>query len=86
MNIDIKSLNGPVKKNDKSIASSVVSTLITEKVQKLLSDSQEQTEALRFQEEEMRQNMEEISATQEEMKRKELEYIAQIERLTNQNS
>jgi predicted transcriptional regulator len=36
---------------------------------------------MRSQEEEMRQNMEELSATQEEMQRKEQEYIARIERL-----
>jgi hypothetical protein len=33
---------------------------------------------MRSQEEEMRQNMEELSATQEEMQRKEMEFIKQI--------
>ena len=36
---------------------------------------------MRAQEEEMRQNMEELQATQEEMYRKEQDYIAEIERL-----
>jgi hypothetical protein len=34
----------------------------------------------------MRQNMEELSATQEEMQRKEQEYIAKIDRLESQQN
>ncbi len=70
-----------VKKICQSIASSVVSTRITERVQRLLKDSQMQTEQLRAQEEEVRQNMEEMNATQEEMARKEQEYIQRIQEL-----
>jgi methyl-accepting chemotaxis protein len=70
-----------VKKICQSIASSVVSTRITERVQRLLKDSQMQTEQLRAQEEEVRQNMEEMNATQEEMARKEQEYIQRINEL-----
>ena len=59
-----------IKKAAENIASSVVSTRVTEKVKSLLTDSQQQTEEMRAQEEEMRQNMEELQATQEEMGRK----------------
>lgn len=59
-----------IKKAAENIASSIVSTRVTEKVKSLLSDSQQQTEEMRAQEEEMRQNMEELQATQEEMGRK----------------
>ncbi|MFN8886383.1 MAG: GAF domain-containing protein, partial [Cyclobacteriaceae bacterium] len=62
-----------VKKICQSIASSVVSTRITERVQRLLKDSQMQTEQLRAQEEEVRQNIEEMNATQEELQRKSVE-------------
>jgi hypothetical protein len=41
---------------------------------------------MRAQEEEMRQNMEELSATQEEMHRKEQEYLALIESLKMQRT
>jgi methyl-accepting chemotaxis protein len=59
-----------IKKAAENIASSIVSTRVTEKVKNLLSESQQQTEEMRAQEEEMRQNMEELQATQEEMGRK----------------
>ncbi len=47
----------------------------------LLIDSQEKAEILQAQEEEMRQNLEEISATQEELARKEQQYIQRIQDL-----
>ncbi|MBX2955762.1 MAG: GAF domain-containing protein [Cyclobacteriaceae bacterium] len=61
-----------LKKVAENIASSIVSSRVTERVKKLLAESQQQTEEMRAQEEEMRQNMEELQATQEEMRRKEL--------------
>jgi cell division septum initiation protein DivIVA len=70
-----------VTKACEGIASAIISTQITQRVQLLLSEAQQQAEEMRSQEEEMRQNMEELSATQEEMQRKEQEYIAKIDRL-----
>ncbi|MBX2944570.1 MAG: GAF domain-containing protein [Cyclobacteriaceae bacterium] len=61
-----------LKKVAENIASSIVSSRVTERVKKLLAESQQQTEEMRAQEEEMRQNMEELQATQEEMRRKEV--------------
>ena len=61
-----------LKKVAENIASSIVSSRVTERVKNLLTESQQQTEEMRAQEEEMRQNMEELQATQEEMRRKEL--------------
>ncbi|MGB3777631.1 MAG: GAF domain-containing protein [Tunicatimonas sp.] len=74
------------------IASAVATVRMNAQTKQLLTQSQEDTEALRAQEEEMRQNMEELQATQEEMQRKAQEYetvIAQqketIERFTQTN-
>lgn len=60
-----------VKKACENIASSIISSRVTEKMKKLLAETQQQAEEMRAQEEEMRQNMEELQATQEEMRRKE---------------
>src|SRR5690606_32889817 len=60
-----------LKKVCENIASSIVSSRVTERVKRLLAESQQQTEEMRAQEEEMRQDMEELQATQEEMRRKE---------------
>ncbi|WKZ59654.1 MAG: GAF domain-containing protein [Cyclobacteriaceae bacterium] len=60
-----------LRKVCENIASSIVSSRVTERVKRLLAESQQQTEEMRAQEEEMRQNMEELQATQEEMRRKE---------------
>ncbi|MBX2969080.1 MAG: GAF domain-containing protein [Cyclobacteriaceae bacterium] len=60
-----------LKKVCENIASSIVASRVTERVKRLLAESQQQTEEMRAQEEEMRQNMEELQATQEEMRRKE---------------
>ncbi len=57
----------------KNIASMLESIFNNALTKKLLSESQQQTEALRAQEEEMRQNLEELQTTQEEMHRKEVE-------------
>lgn len=53
-----------------SIASTIRSVLINAKTNELLTKSQEQAEIMAAQEEEMRQNMEELQATQEEAARK----------------
>jgi methyl-accepting chemotaxis protein len=72
-----------VKKLCEIVASAIISTRVTERVQSLFRDSQQQTEELRAQEEEVRQNMEEIQATQEEMQRKGLELTAYMESIDN---
>ncbi|MFW5759613.1 MAG: GAF domain-containing protein [Cyclobacteriaceae bacterium] len=56
-----------------SIASTISNVRINEKTKQLLLETQEQAEQLRTQEEEMRQNMEELSATHEQVERLKLE-------------
>ncbi|MFN8436473.1 MAG: GAF domain-containing protein [Cytophagales bacterium] len=58
-----------VQKLAVSIASSISNIKINTKTKHLLQDSISQREVLQNQEEEMRQNLEELSATQEEMQR-----------------
>jgi methyl-accepting chemotaxis protein len=59
-----------IKTAAENIAASIVSSRTTERVKRLLQESQQQAEEMKAQEEEMRQNMEELQATQEEMSRK----------------
>ncbi len=68
-----------VKELSESIASSLSNAHTNEQTKHLLDRSQEMTLQLKDQEEEMRQNLEEMLATQEEMERKnkELEVIEQ---------
>ncbi len=63
-----------LKKASESIASTILSARINFKTNRLLEQAQEQTEAMRAQEEEVRQNMEELEATQEELIRQAKEY------------
>lgn len=65
-----------LKKASESIASTILSARINYKTNSLLAQAQEQTEAMRAQEEEMRQNMEELEATQEEILRRAREHEA----------
>ncbi len=58
-----------IEKLGEMLASSVVSVRTAERTKMLLQTSQEQSEEMRAQEEEMRQNMEELEATQEQMHR-----------------
>jgi PAS domain S-box-containing protein len=58
-----------LEKLGEMLASSIVSVRTNEKTSVLLQVSQEQSEEMRAQEEEMRQNMEELEATQEQMNR-----------------
>lgn len=58
-----------LEKAGEVIASSIHSTKTNERTSKLLAATQQQTEMLKAQEEELRQNMEEMQATQENYKR-----------------
>ena len=57
-----------------NLANTLASTRINERTSKLLAESQEHAQAMSEQEEEMRQNMEELKATQEESSRREEEF------------
>jgi GAF domain-containing protein len=70
-----------IEKVGENIASYIQNVRINEKTRLLLNESQQQAEILRAQEEEMRQNLEELAATQEEIHRKENEYLKQIQDL-----
>jgi CHASE3 domain sensor protein/putative methionine-R-sulfoxide reductase with GAF domain len=58
-----------LEKAGEVIASSISSTKINERTTRLLSETQQQGEALRSQEEELRQNLEEMQATHENLNR-----------------
>ena len=62
-----------VEKLSENVASSIHTILSNSQTRKLLEESMELTKAMGMQEEQMRQNMEELQATQEEIHRKETE-------------
>jgi len=68
-----------VSKVAESIASTISSVKVNMKTQRLLEQSEQQSQELSAQEEEMRQNMEELKATQEENARQK----AEMEHLVN---
>lgn len=70
-----------VEKLGETIASTLASVKSNQNNRKLLEESKMAAESLGSQEEEMRQNMEELTATQEEMSRKERDYVLQIKEL-----
>jgi len=65
-----------IEKVAESIASKISRVKINIRTAKLLKDSQEQAETLAAQEEQMRQNMEELQATQEEAARQAEKFIS----------
>jgi PAS domain S-box-containing protein len=65
-----------IEKVAESIASTISNTKINIRTAKLLKESQEQAEILQAQEEQMRQNMEELQATQEEAARQGEKFIS----------
>lgn len=67
-----------LQKAGEFVAAAVQGVRTTEQMHTLLSSSQEQTKAMRAQEEEMRQNMEELYSTQEEVQRREQEAAQRI--------
>lgn len=69
-----------------SIASTLSSVKISQKTQELLTHSQQQAALLTEQEEELRQNLEEMRATQDEMIRKEAEMTGQLGAINSTNA
>ncbi|MGY6561946.1 MAG: GAF domain-containing protein [Luteibaculaceae bacterium] len=67
-----------VNKISEVIAGTIASVKINEMTKHLLAVSQQKSEALQSQEEEMRQNLEELEATQEESNRKSIELAKRI--------
>lgn len=68
----------------KEVATVFSKIILTSKTKKLLEVSKNQADNLRSSEEEMKQNMEEMQAIQEEFLRKEKNYIDEIKRLKKQ--
>jgi len=72
-----------VEKLGESIASTISTVKVNEKTSLLLKQSKQQSEELAAQEEEMRQNLEELQATQEEAARREFEATGVIKALSS---
>lgn len=70
-----------LKRLCESIASTVLNNQVNLRTQLLLEESRQQTSQMLKQEEEMRQNLEELHATQEEMRRSEGVHLQEIKRL-----
>ncbi len=74
-----------LEKVGESIAASINTASVNERIKHLYTESQQQTEEMRAQEEEMRQNMEELAATQEELGRNANKMQDQIRAMDNGN-
>jgi putative methionine-R-sulfoxide reductase with GAF domain len=73
-----------VEKTAESVAATLSAIKTNQRTAKLLEESKAQTQALTSQEEEMRQNMEELQATQEEAMRQSQRFLV-LEDAINQN-
>jgi CHASE3 domain sensor protein/GAF domain-containing protein len=73
-----------VEKAGEILASTIISAKNSEKMHRLLEDSNMQSEQMRAQEEEMRQNLEELMATQEQQLRLEKELRENADQLEGQ--
>jgi len=69
-----------VEKTGENIAATILSVKVNNNTTRLLRESQDKSERLARQEEEMRQNIEEMKATQEELIKKDEERSVQIKR------
>jgi septin family protein len=67
-----------------NIATTISREKINNRTSLLLEESKQQTEMMQQQEEEMRQNMEEMQATQDMMDEKEAELLEEIKKLKKQ--
>lgn len=74
-----------ILKVSENIASTLSNTLNAQKMKTLLNDSQTKEVMLREQEEEMRQNLEELEATQEDMRNKEKSTQIKLKALEEEN-
>ncbi len=72
---------GFIEKVSESISSALASAKVNVKTQKLLARSEDLTVKMKYQEEEMRKNVNELRLTQEESQRREEQHLREIRRL-----
>jgi len=75
-----------VEELGEKIASTISIVLNNERTAKLLQQSKEQANLLMTNEEELRQNLEEMRATQEQSEKREMELLAENEALKKENA
>ena len=72
---------GFIEKVSESISSALTSVKVNVKTQLLLSRSEDLTQKMKLQEDEMRENVDELRLTQEESQRREEQHLREIRRL-----